>query len=997
MTRHEADSWFLRYRRHGDVRALARVFDLVAPELLLVAAHFARRGGEPEDLVQATFLAAIEAAPRWDGTRPLLPWLLGILANCARAERRRRTRSSTTELPFEPESASDDPLRLLADAETARELERALLALPHPYRHTMTLRWVHGLTPRQIAHSLGVPPATVKSHLQRGLAHLRAALPAGIAGTLAIAVSPAPVLAAVRERVLAAALAAAGAPAARGPLLRSVGAGIAIVALVVTVLLPVLGDRRSAIRGNGDVRGTLSAATAPASGSERESAAGPDDRGHSRFEATAGPERPLLVRVRHAGEVAPAAGVHVGLRPGFQSMPRLREQWEVTDAAGLVRFANPGAVEATVYAERGGQIAVGAGAGVEGVIDLEIPAGIDTQVRVLDRDGRPVPDAELLISREGSVDDVVPLARTRDDGGVFVRGLAAGRALSARMPGHGLANLFVVVDSPHPEQPVELVLGPPARRLAGTVLAHDGAAVGHAEVLLGVNFPKFTAPRRHGSLGFPPPHWLRTDANGRFVTECFVDVDAPTPVFVGAVDRPVYGEALPASAVPSELVLHLPRPALLRGSVRDREGRPLPRARVECVDPRYVGARRTPVGPPWTHLMGWTEADGSFAFPGQREGRMAIFVQAADGRRANTSVQLVVGGVTEWHAIVDVPRAVRGIVRDAAGRALAGWNVTLASPRGDYRRGPATTDPGGRFVIEDCDAGAYHLRAHDPSSAWSGTLATTLAPTTADFVELIVERRADSLVTGRLVDAEGLGVEAQVVLRAGERGESRVATTRDGGFRIGPVPAGPYEFLASVRGEPRLSLAKLVVDTACTKDLGTLRLSNQGSLELTVAMADAAPVRAGIVTVFDSEGARFSSRAFAGRGPHAFPLPAGEYLAVVKGADFAITSTRFGVLPGERVARTVTLPVGERHTFVLSHPYDGEDLEVRGDLFDASGRIVGRFVEPWRRGDGEPTELELRLPPGSYRIAATSQLGRTASCTFTVPSTVSRDLSALRF
>ncbi|MFT4843805.1 MAG: DNA-directed RNA polymerase specialized sigma24 family protein, partial [Candidatus Azotimanducaceae bacterium] len=56
---------FLRYRNHGDVKALGDVFDAVAEELALVAAHLMPTGVEAEDLVQVTFVEAIEHAERY--------------------------------------------------------------------------------------------------------------------------------------------------------------------------------------------------------------------------------------------------------------------------------------------------------------------------------------------------------------------------------------------------------------------------------------------------------------------------------------------------------------------------------------------------------------------------------------------------------------------------------------------------------------------------------------------------------------------------------------------------------------------------------------------------------------------------------------------------------------------------------------------------------------------------------------------------------------------
>ena len=56
------------------------------PRLLRMALHLGRDPGDAEDLVQATFLTAIEKAATYDASRPLLPWLTGILIRHAQMD-----------------------------------------------------------------------------------------------------------------------------------------------------------------------------------------------------------------------------------------------------------------------------------------------------------------------------------------------------------------------------------------------------------------------------------------------------------------------------------------------------------------------------------------------------------------------------------------------------------------------------------------------------------------------------------------------------------------------------------------------------------------------------------------------------------------------------------------------------------------------------------------------------------------------------------------------
>jgi RNA polymerase sigma-70 factor (ECF subfamily) len=160
VTEPSLEHLFLRFRDHGDVRAMASVYDRVATELLLVATHFGAKAGDAEDLLQATFLAAMESAGTFDRGRPLMPWLVGILIHQARRERRSRARRLDAQR-LGPQAEPPDPLQLAEDAEFAEEFARKLSALPVGYRQVLTLRWVHGLSPTAVAHSLGLSPETV--------------------------------------------------------------------------------------------------------------------------------------------------------------------------------------------------------------------------------------------------------------------------------------------------------------------------------------------------------------------------------------------------------------------------------------------------------------------------------------------------------------------------------------------------------------------------------------------------------------------------------------------------------------------------------------------------------------------------------------------------------------------------------------------------------------------------------------------------------------------
>lgn len=192
---------FERYRRKGDGEALARVFDRTSPELFRLAQHLVRDPLAAEDVLQETFVVAIDGAERWDASRPLVPWLTGILAKQASSLRRKNRRE------LEPdrlhERVEPDPAEVAADSELSRELEAALAELPELYGDVLRRHLLDGSKPAEIASELRRAPGTVRMQLHRGLELLRRSLPASFAAGAALAALSPRGLAAVREAVVA--------------------------------------------------------------------------------------------------------------------------------------------------------------------------------------------------------------------------------------------------------------------------------------------------------------------------------------------------------------------------------------------------------------------------------------------------------------------------------------------------------------------------------------------------------------------------------------------------------------------------------------------------------------------------------------------------------------------------------------------------------------------------------------------------------------------------
>lgn len=183
MLQRDPKKLFLRYADKGDTAALGRVFDLLAPELLSLAVHLTRRADVAEDVVQDTFVSAVEGAARFDRSRPLRPWFVGILVNRARKanESLRGSRPLDGEIIESTADGRSDvhPDRTAASDEVHGVVEMAIQGLSDPYREVVRAHVTDGLPPREIAERLERAPGTVRVQLHRGLDQLRASLDDG--------------------------------------------------------------------------------------------------------------------------------------------------------------------------------------------------------------------------------------------------------------------------------------------------------------------------------------------------------------------------------------------------------------------------------------------------------------------------------------------------------------------------------------------------------------------------------------------------------------------------------------------------------------------------------------------------------------------------------------------------------------------------------------------------------------------------------------------------
>jgi RNA polymerase sigma-70 factor (ECF subfamily) len=127
-----------------------------------------------DDVVQETWLAALQNPPRPESARP---WLRRVLrTKIARARRTDAAHRGRERRALEGDREQPAADATCERAELATRVASRVKQLREPYREAVRLRYLEGLPPREIAVRLGMPVSTVLSNLQRGRSMLREAL-----------------------------------------------------------------------------------------------------------------------------------------------------------------------------------------------------------------------------------------------------------------------------------------------------------------------------------------------------------------------------------------------------------------------------------------------------------------------------------------------------------------------------------------------------------------------------------------------------------------------------------------------------------------------------------------------------------------------------------------------------------------------------------------------------------------------------------------------------
>jgi RNA polymerase sigma-70 factor, ECF subfamily len=159
--------------KNGDTAAFAALVRRYQSMVFSLALHVLGNRAAAEDLAQEVFLELFRSLHRIESPAHATSWLRRVTSHrCIDEIRRRRHRPEIT-VDQLPEHGTPPASR---EFFLEQRVQQLLDTLPPKARMVVVLRFQEELDPSDIADALAMPINTVKSHLRRSLAVLRAAL-----------------------------------------------------------------------------------------------------------------------------------------------------------------------------------------------------------------------------------------------------------------------------------------------------------------------------------------------------------------------------------------------------------------------------------------------------------------------------------------------------------------------------------------------------------------------------------------------------------------------------------------------------------------------------------------------------------------------------------------------------------------------------------------------------------------------------------------------------
>ena len=161
----------VRAAQQGDTEALHFLYVRYAADLIRYVNSFVKDSHEAEDIVQNVFAKLITQIGKYKPRDvPFTAWILRVARNATLDHMRARRAIPTEEVRIA------DTGQAAVSAERGQDLRQALSLLPDDQREVLVLRHIVGLSPVEIADTLGRTESSVHGLHHRGRRRLQSSL-----------------------------------------------------------------------------------------------------------------------------------------------------------------------------------------------------------------------------------------------------------------------------------------------------------------------------------------------------------------------------------------------------------------------------------------------------------------------------------------------------------------------------------------------------------------------------------------------------------------------------------------------------------------------------------------------------------------------------------------------------------------------------------------------------------------------------------------------------
>ena len=173
----------VRRAKQGDKKAFSELVTNHSERVYNLALRILRNKEDAEDILQETFLTALEKFNTFDGRSAFFTWIYRIATNASLMKLRRK-KIVYTEFPDNPDLEknientafidwSQDPTANVQDKELKSILDKSINKLPEIYRTVFILRDLEYLSIKETVKILEISEENVKIRLRRARLFLR--------------------------------------------------------------------------------------------------------------------------------------------------------------------------------------------------------------------------------------------------------------------------------------------------------------------------------------------------------------------------------------------------------------------------------------------------------------------------------------------------------------------------------------------------------------------------------------------------------------------------------------------------------------------------------------------------------------------------------------------------------------------------------------------------------------------------------------------------------